>query len=76
MNHGDFPNYLALKDGNMDEEERLFYVAITRAKDELYIVYQLLGSRNPYMGNSITWSRESSFVTKIPEDLVEVWEVE
>lgn len=76
VNHGDFPNYLALKDGNLDEEERLFYVAITRAKDELYIVYQLLGSRNPYMGNSIGWSRESSFVTKIPEDLVEVWEVE
>lgn len=76
VNHGDFPNYLALKEGNLDEEERLFYVAITRAKDELYIVYQALGSKNPYIGNSIAWSRGQSFVERIPEDLVEFWEVE
>ncbi len=75
VNPGDFPNYLAISEGNSDEEERLFYVAITRAKDELYIVHQTLGSRRPYIGNRIAWSRGESFVDKIPEDLVEVWEV-
>ena len=32
-----FPNARAIEDGNLDEERRLFYVAVTRAKDRLYL---------------------------------------
>ncbi|HHX59872.1 MAG TPA: UvrD-helicase domain-containing protein [Epulopiscium sp.] len=32
-----FPSYRAVKDGNLEEEKRTFYVAITRAKERLYI---------------------------------------
>ena len=32
-----FPTYQAVKSGNLHEEERLFYVAITRAKKKLYM---------------------------------------
>ncbi len=75
VNPGDFPNVMALREGNLDEEERLFYVAITRAKDQLYIIHQIFGSANPYVENYIKFSKGMNFVEKIPEDLVEFWEV-
>ena len=37
MEHEIFPHYRALQENSVDEELRLFYVAITRAKRELYI---------------------------------------
>ena len=37
MEHEIFPHYRALQENSLDEELRLFYVAITRAKRELYI---------------------------------------
>lgn len=32
-----FPSYQSIKNGNVNEEKRLFYVAITRAKKKLYL---------------------------------------
>ena len=34
---GEFPNYYAVRDGRVEEEKRLFYVAVTRAKQRLLI---------------------------------------
>lgn len=39
MNQGTFPSFMSLREGNEDEEKRLFYVAITRPKQELVITY-------------------------------------
>ena len=39
MNQGVFPSFMSLREGNEDEEKRLFYVAITRPKQELVITY-------------------------------------
>ena len=39
MNQGTFPSFMSLREGNEDEEKRLFYVAITRPKQELIITY-------------------------------------
>ena len=39
MNQGTFPSFISLREGNEDEEKRLFYVAITRPKQELIITY-------------------------------------
>ncbi|MDN5343361.1 ATP-dependent helicase [Oceanotoga sp. DSM 15011] len=70
-NPGDFPNGMAIKEKNLDEEERLFYVAITRAKDELYILKQTTGSTNPYLRNSFVFIKsENDFIKKISEDKV------
>src|SRR3712207_8718443 len=32
LQQGTFPNYLAIKENNLEEEKRLFYVGMTRAK--------------------------------------------
>ena len=34
---GEFPNYYAVQDGKLEEEKRVFYVGMTRAKRQLYI---------------------------------------
>ncbi|MEM7715797.1 MAG: 3'-5' exonuclease [Cyanobacteria bacterium P01_A01_bin.68] len=34
---GEFPNYLSIQQENIEEEKRLFYVAMTRAKQRLFI---------------------------------------
>lgn len=41
---GLFPLRRAIDDGDVDEERRLFYVACTRAKDRLYLLYPKIGS--------------------------------
>lgn len=39
-----FPLKRAIESGDVDEERRLFYVAATRAKDELYLLYPKIRS--------------------------------
>ncbi|ODN29883.1 AAA family ATPase [Fervidobacterium thailandense] len=71
VNPGDFPHFLAVKEGNLDEEERLFYVAITRAKDYLYITHSLFSRRDYGPFNEI----QRDFIEDIPRYLVEYWRV-
>ncbi|AIY88826.1 MULTISPECIES: ATP-dependent helicase [unclassified Thermotoga] len=75
VNPGDFPNYFAISEGNLDEEERIFYVAITRAKEQLYISYQVTGTSYPYRGNRFIMRSGENFIDRIPLELVEFWEV-
>lgn len=71
VNPGDFPNGLAIKENKLDEEERLFYVAVTRAKNELYIIKQSTGTSNPYIRNSFYFvKKENDFIKKIPEKMI------
>jgi len=57
----------------LEEERRLFYVAITRAKDELYLTY-------PHMrltgGYGDVFQRPSRFLREVPNKLVEDWQVQ
>lgn len=39
LQDGKFPSYSAIKSNNLEEEKRTFYVAITRAKQKLYLTY-------------------------------------
>ena len=71
VNPGDFPNGMAIRENRIDEEERLFYVAITRAKNELYILKQVTGTVNPYMRNSFVFmKKENDFIKKIPNQYI------
>jgi len=68
-----FPATRALGDPEGEEERRLFYVALTRAKDELYLCQPMLESEGWKMG---AFSRLSRFVEELPEELYERWLLE
>jgi DNA helicase-2/ATP-dependent DNA helicase PcrA len=73
LTDGMFPSSRSLDQRkDLEEERRLFYVAITRAKDELYLTY-------PHMrltgGYGDVFQRPSRFLKEIPNKLVENWEV-
>ncbi len=70
---GLFPSSRAIEsDEGEEEERRLFYVAITRAKNELYLSYPLVRSG---FGNSAADSMQSPsrFLGEIPEELINKW---
>ncbi|ABR30641.1 ATPase AAA [Thermosipho melanesiensis] len=71
VNPGDFPHIMSFRENNLDEEERLFYVAITRAKDYLYIIHSVGGSSRIFYGNDYILRRGKSFIDDIPFHLVE-----
>jgi DNA helicase-2/ATP-dependent DNA helicase PcrA len=55
----------------LEEERRLFYVTITRAKNELYLCYPLL--RAGYGNTGITMQQPSRFLEEIPKECVDEW---
>ncbi len=71
---GKFPSPRSLKEIDSEEEERrLWYVALTRAKDELYITYPLMTI--DYNRQTIL-QKPSRFVMECPPVLFEVWSLE
>lgn len=74
LSDGMFPGYRSLENPEaLEEERRLFYVAITRAMDQLYLSYPQLRLNASYQDS---WQRPSRFLEDIPEELLDVWEVE
>ncbi len=72
---GQFPNGRILEADDpamLEEERRLFYVALTRAKDELYLSYPMTNPKS-YSGDVIC--RPSAFLNDFPPELVEEWDV-
>ena len=55
----------------LEEERRLFYVAITRARNELYLSYPLI--RAGYGNSGATLQQPSRFLEEIPKELVDEW---
>ena len=69
---GLFPSERSLESAEGEEEERrLLYVAITRARNELYLSYPLV--RAGYGGSGDMFQQPSRFLNEIPRELVEEW---
>jgi DNA helicase-2/ATP-dependent DNA helicase PcrA len=54
-----------------EEERRLFYVALTRAKNELYLTYPLIRVTGGYTGDIM--QQPSRFLSDIPDELIDEW---
>jgi len=73
MCDGMFPTARSLDDDDaIEEERRLFYVAVTRAENELYLTYPLLRLNAGY-GEMV--QRPSRFLEEIPKKRLEEWQV-
>ena len=69
---GLFPSEWSLEaDQGEEEERRLFYVAITRARNELYLSYPLV--RAGFGDREERPQRPSRFLREISEELLEQW---
>lgn len=74
LSEGRFPSYRSTVTlEGLEEERRLFYVAVTRAKNEVALVYPML-ARDRYGVDVIL--EPSRFVTELPEQVFERWTVE
>ena len=69
---GLFPSRRSLETVEGEEEERrLLYVAITRARNELYLSYPLI--RLGFGDSDDTMQQPSRFLGEIPRELIEEW---
>jgi superfamily I DNA/RNA helicase len=66
MEHGLFPHHQSVQDGGMEEERRLFYVAITRAQEELALLH---ADRRRLRGETLA-RRQSDFLQELPEEFI------
>jgi DNA helicase-2/ATP-dependent DNA helicase PcrA len=70
---GMFPSARSMDSTDGEEEERrLFYVSITRAKNELYLSYPLIRGGYGNSGND-AFQSPSRFLSEIPADLLNQW---
>jgi DNA helicase-2/ATP-dependent DNA helicase PcrA len=71
---GKFPSPRSLRDAEGEEEERrLWYVALTRAAEQLYITYPLMVT--DYSRQTVL-QKPSRFVTEVPPELYDIWTLE
>lgn len=66
FNDSIFPSQRSIEEGNLDEERRIAYVAITRAREHLYISYSL-GST--FFGNKSNEKTPSRFLIEIQDSI-------
>lgn len=70
---GLFPSSKSIENHNAEEEERrLFYVAATRAKDELYLTYPRMRSSANY---GDVYQSPSRFLSDFSRDVCNMWKV-
>ncbi|MFZ1071972.1 MAG: UvrD-helicase domain-containing protein, partial [Verrucomicrobiia bacterium] len=70
---GLFPSARSMENDEGEEEERrLFYVAITRAKNELYLSYPLIRASFSNSGGD-PMQQPSRFLSEIPKSLLNEW---
>ncbi len=62
-----FPSRMSIEEDNLEEERRLCYVGITRARQKLYIAHAQM--RRQY--GSENYCMPSRFLSEIPKDVVE-----
>lgn len=63
-----FPHFQSVSEGGLEEERRLFYVAVTRAKKKLAISW----ARSRKVYGKTKNRRKSCFLHELPEDVIDI----
>lgn len=66
LEDGLFPSRMAIEEGNLEEERRLFYVAITRAEEKLYLTQA--STRRQY--GQVQIQKTSRFLDELGDSIV------
>ena len=66
LEEGLFPSFQSIEDNNLEEERRLAYVGMTRAKEKLILSY---AKKRKFWGRE-QYNPPSSFLSEIPNELV------
>ena len=70
---GRFPSYLSFgSEKEIEEERRLFYVAVTRSKDQLYLTYPVVYNSR----EGTIFLKASRFLKEVSENRYEKWLIE
>lgn len=72
LGEGLFPHRRVIESGStadIEEETRLFYVAVTRAQDQLYLSFPRYNGRS----YDAQFSPPSRFLTTLPAELMQLW---
>ncbi len=67
LNENLFPSQRSIEEGDIEEERRLFYVGITRAKNNLSLSF----SKSRWGNGQIIFSEKSRFIDEIDEELLD-----
>ncbi len=67
MEEGVFPHSRSVEEGNLEEERRLCYVGVTRARRKLYMT----AARRRAIHGTGSWNLPSRFLREVPEELVD-----
>ncbi len=67
MEHNIFPHERSVMEGSNEEERRLFYVALTRARKNVHLIH----TRSRMRYGKTTIQRPSEFIYDIPDDVSE-----
>ncbi len=70
MEDGVFPHSRSIEAGDIEEERRLFYVGVTRARRELYLTH----ARTRAMYGGREWNVPSRFLGEVPSELTDAEE--
>jgi DNA helicase II / ATP-dependent DNA helicase PcrA len=64
LKEGSFPHSKSIEDDLLEEERRLFYVAVTRCKENLFLTYPLYDFREKEIVKPSRFLEESGFSEK------------
>lgn len=67
MEEEGFPSQRAVDEGRVEEERRLFYVAVTRARERLILS---AAERRRMFGGAPVWRRPSRFLSELPAEVL------
>lgn len=62
LKEGGFPHFKSLQDSSIEEERRLFYVAVTRCKKNLFLTYPLYDFREKEIASPSRFLKEAGLI--------------